>query len=179
MDPKPDPDSDTAPAPGAGENPHAPARPYPHLLRAAEVAALEVSFCHPWDSRCELRGSWMGRRAGLKRTGVSLGRLAPGRHSFPVHLHQFEEEWIYVLSGRGLAMVDGEPVELAAGDFIAFPAPGPAHGLSNPGTEDLVYLMGGENRSEEIADFPELDRRMVRLGERYTIYKLSEGKPLE
>jgi uncharacterized cupin superfamily protein len=119
----------------------------------------------------------MGRRAGLKRTGVSIARLAPGAESFAYHLHHLEEEWIYVLSGRAVAQIDGDRYELSPGDFVAFPTPSVAHNLGNPYTEELVYLMGGENRTEEIADFPTLDRRMVKLGDTLTIYKLSDGKP--
>ena len=119
----------------------------------------------------------MGRRAGLSRTGVSIGRLAPGKESFAYHMHHTEEEWIYVVSGRGVARIDGQDYELQPGDFVAFPTPSVAHNMANPFDEELVYLMGGENRPEEVADFPLLDRRMVKLGKELTIYKLSDGKP--
>ena len=36
--------------------------------------------------------------------------------------------------------------------------------------------MGGENLESEVADFPTLDRRMVRTGNKIKVYKLSEGK---
>ena len=57
------------------------------------------------------------------------------------------------------------------------PTPSVAHNMTNPFEEELVYLMGGENKNEEIADFPTLDRRMVKLGKELSIYKLSDGKP--
>jgi uncharacterized cupin superfamily protein len=151
--------------------------PYPHLLRAADVKQLETTFRHPWNPKSEVAGTWMGRRAGLERTGVSLARLAPGKESFAYHRHHMEEEWIYILSGRAVAHIDGQDYALAPGDFVAFPTPSVAHNLGNPFDEELVYLMGGENRTEEIADFPTLDRRMVKLGGELTIYKLSDGKP--
>jgi uncharacterized cupin superfamily protein len=151
--------------------------PYPHILRAAEVRDLETTFRHPWNPKSEVTGTWMGRRAGLKRTGVSMARLAPGKESFAYHLHHTEEEWIYILSGRAVAEIDGSFYQLGPGDFVAFPTPSVAHNLGNPFEEELVYLMGGENRNEEIADFPTLDRRMVKLGSDLFIYKLSDGKP--
>jgi hypothetical protein len=43
--------------------------------------------------------------------------------------------------------------------------------------QELVYLIGGENRPEEIADFPDLDRRLVKPGGILAIHKLSDGKP--
>lgn len=53
-----------------------------------------------------------------------------------------------------------------------------AHHLRNPFSEDLVYLMGGENRETEIADFPRLGKRMVKTGGEVTVYDLAAGKPL-
>ena len=152
--------------------------PYPHILRAAEIAACQKTFSHPWNPKSEIRGTWMGKIAGLSRTGVSLGRLAAGKESFAYHLHHTEEEWVYVLSGRAVTHIDGQDYELGPGDFAAFPTPSVAHNMANPFSEGLVYLMGGEHRSEEIADFPTLDRRMVRLGDDITVYRLSDGKPL-
>lgn len=150
--------------------------PYPHVLRKADIEAAGGTFSHPWNPRSEISGSQLGRMAGLARTGVNLARIRPGKESFAYHAHHCEEEWIYILSGRGLATIDGRDYELGPGDFVAFPTPSVAHQLANPFEEDLVYLMGGENRAVEIADFPTLDRRMVKTGDGVTIYRLSDGK---
>jgi uncharacterized cupin superfamily protein len=153
-------------------------KPYPHIVRAADIAAKETTFSHPWNPKSEIRGTWMGRLAGLSRTGVSLGRLAPGKESFAYHSHHTEEEWLYILSGRGVALVDGAEITLDPGDFIAFPTPSVAHNMSNPFDDELVYLMGGENKPEEIADFPTLGRRMVKLAGEITYHELSAEKPV-
>ena len=51
------------------------------------------------------------------------------------------------------------------------------HHLKNPFDQELVYLMGGENREIEVADFPRLGKRMVRSGEKIAIYDVSDAKP--
>jgi len=53
------------------------------------------------------------------------------------HSHQHEEEWLYILSGRGIAEIDGEELEVGPGDFMAFPTPSVAHHLTNPFDEKL------------------------------------------
>jgi uncharacterized cupin superfamily protein len=63
------------------------------------------------------------------------------------------------------------------GDFIAFPTPSVPHHLKNPFDQDLVYLMGGENREFEIADFLGLGKRMVKSGEKFEAYDMSNAKP--
>lgn len=151
-------------------------QPYPHIVRSADARAAQGSFSHPWNPASEITGAQLGRLAGLQRTGVSIARLAPGKESFPYHLHHNEEEWIYILSGSAVIHIDGQDYALEAGDFVGFPTPSAAHLLANRSAQDLVYLMGGENLGSDVADFPALDRRMVRLGQQVTVYKLSDGR---
>jgi len=73
--------------------------------------------------------------------------------------------------------IDDQEYTLEAGDFVAFPTPSVAHNLANRSESELVYLMGGENHHYEIADFPDLGRRIIRLGEEITAYRLEDGKP--
>ncbi len=149
---------------------------YPHLLRAAEISEKESSFSHPWNPNSEVIGTHMSHLAGLERTGVSLVRIPPGKESFAYHLHHREEEWIYILSGKAVAEIDDNEYEMTAGDLVAFPTPSVAHLMKNPFDEDLVYLMGGENHDYEIADFPKLDKRMIRRKGDLEIYTLSDAK---
>ena len=139
-------------------------KPSSNIVRAADSAAHAQEFSHPWNPQSLMRGTQLARSVGLKRTGVNLIRIPAGRESFAYHSHQHEEEWIYVLSGRALALIDDVEYEVGAGDFIGFPAPSVAHHLRNPGPDELVYLVGGENRDNEIADFPRLGKRIVRRG---------------
>ena len=149
----------------------------PELLRAADSAAKMGVHSHPWNPKSEMRGVQLGRLAGLKRTGVSLARIPPGKESFVYHSHAREEEWLYIISGTGTAEIDGADYPVGPGDFMGFPTPSVAHHLRNTGEEDLVYLMGGENRDTEIADFPKLGKRMVRHGEQVDIYDIADAKP--
>lgn len=149
-----------------------------HVVRAAEVEAQTQAFRHPWNPRSEMRAAWLGGTAGLTRTGVNLLRLPPGGESFTYHAHLHEEEWIYLVSGRAI-LDDGDAQhELAAGDFVAFPTPSQAHQLRNPHGEDVVYLSGGERAQIDVTDFPRLGKRVVRIGQRATVYELDTGEPL-
>jgi uncharacterized cupin superfamily protein len=147
------------------------------LLTAAQIAQKSATFSHPWNPRSEITGAQLGRLAGLRRAGVNLARIAPGKESFILHSHHREEEWIYILSGRATAQIGDEEVEVGPGDFIGFPTPSVAHHLRNTGSEPLVYLMGGENREVEIADFPGVGKRVMRRGEQVDVYDLADGKP--
>ena len=153
-------------------------RPNLYLLRATDISTRSQTFSHPWNPRSELSGYQMGKATGLRRIGVNIARMPAGKESFVYHSHWSEEEWIYILSGRGVARIDGTDYEVGAGDFMAFPTPGVAHHLRNPFEEELVYLMGGENRDIDVADFPDLGKRMFRHPKGVEIYDLNAGKTL-
>ena len=145
------------------------------IIRAAESSASAATFRHPWNPLSEMHGAILGRAAGLERTGLNLIRVPPGKESFTYHAHLHEEEWIYILSGRATVESGGVAHEVAAGDFIAFPTPSEPHILRNTSSEDVVYLTGGERAPFDIADFPRDGKRMVRIGERATVYDLAGG----
>jgi uncharacterized cupin superfamily protein len=151
-------------------------KPSLNIVRATDIAAHAQEFSHPWNPRSLMRGTQLARSVGLKRTGVNFIRVPAGRESYVYHSHRFEEEWIYVLAGNAIALIDGTEYPVGAGDFIGFPAPSVAHLLRNPGPDDLVYLSGGENREFDVADFPTLGKRMVRTGQNVEIYDEADAQ---
>jgi len=152
-------------------------RPNLYLLRAADIAARSQEFSHPWNPQSLMTGYQLARSTGLKRTGVNLARIPAGRESFAYHAHWQEEEWIYILAGRAIAHIDGVDYEVGAGDFMAFPTPGVAHHLRNPFEDELVYLMGGENRDVDVVDFPDLGKRMLRYPRGVDVVDLPSVRP--
>jgi uncharacterized cupin superfamily protein len=151
----------------------------PSLLSAAEIRAREEGGNHPWNPNSELRGTRLGTATGLKVVGINILRVPPGKESFIYHAHHFEEEWVYILSGRGIAEIDGVEHEVGPGDFMGFAVePQPvAHHLRNPFDVELVYLCGSSISPFEVADYPKLGRRMVRHGGDIQLYRVSDGRP--
>jgi uncharacterized cupin superfamily protein len=149
--------------------PSAPASPRV-LVRASERGVPFVAP-HPYNPRAEVHGIGLSRLAGLARIAVNLDLLPPGKESAEYHRHHREEEWVFVLEGRGIAEVDDAVHEVGPGDFVAFP-PGVAHLLRNPSPDaPLAFLVGGEILPDvDVADFPRLRRRLVRMGARVAIY---------
>jgi uncharacterized cupin superfamily protein len=97
----------------------------------------------------------------MSRAHVSLVRLPPGKDSFAYHAHMLEEEWIYILSGRAIAEIDGKSSEVAAGDFMGFATPSVPHLLRNRFEEECVYLMGGEDKPIDVVSYPNENKRFL------------------
>jgi mannose-6-phosphate isomerase-like protein (cupin superfamily) len=60
---------------------------------------------------------------------------------------QKEDEIYYVLSGRGVMMLDGRSVDVAPGTAI-LTRPGSSHGIRQVGDEDLVLLINYEQEAK-------------------------------
>jgi uncharacterized cupin superfamily protein len=151
----------------------------PNLIRAAEHSSHEVArwtFSHPFNPASQVEGFALSTIAGLERAAVNLMRVPPGKESFAYHRHTSEEEWLYILAGRAIAEIGDETYEVGPGDFMAFPTGGPAHHLRNPFDTELVYLAGGERHDVEIADFPRVGKRLLRVGEKIAVHDLDTAQ---
>ena len=132
------------------------------LLRATEIAGLaEACSRHPLNPSSEVHLRPLSELTGLGRVRLTLGRIPPGKESFAYHAHEADEEFVYIVSGRGRAEIGEETIEVGPGDFMGFAAPSVAHHLVNPYDEDLVYLMGGERSRVEVGTFPRAGKRII------------------
>jgi mannose-6-phosphate isomerase-like protein (cupin superfamily) len=99
--------------------------------------------------------------------GVELFRdsMVPGA-STGIHVHQQADEFFYVVSGRGLALVDTNELSIAADDFVFVPK-GHEHRVKNAGPTplELVFLV---DRPGLASDFRESRSEQVPLKRRLT-----------
>jgi uncharacterized cupin superfamily protein len=98
--------------------------------------------------------------AGLTRMGVSVRIVQPGLAGSNRHFHMVEEEWTYVVAGRGTVRIGRHRLPVRAGSFVGFP-PGPRpHHLLAEGDAPLEVLEGGERRrQEDYGCYPDLGKR--------------------
>lgn len=150
----------------------------PHLLRASQIGALpEVEKVHALNPNGVRHTKSLGDAVGMSHLGIHLVRVAPGRETTQFHFHHQEEEFIYIISGRGIAEIGDQQVEVGPGDFMGFTAPSLPHGMRNPFEEDLVYLMGGDRSNFDICDYPRLRKRLFRVNGDRKLVEWDELKP--
>lgn len=136
----------------------------PILLRSNDIQRLpEERRPHPLDSTLVRHTRSLGDAAGLSAIGVHLVRLERGGTSSVFHFHHQDEEWVYILSGRGVAEIGEGKHDVGPGDFLGFVAGSPPHNLHNPNAEDLVYLVGGNRPPFDICDYPRIGKRRYRI----------------
>lgn len=138
-------------------------RPSPYLLRASDIAALpERAHVHQFNSNALRMTRTISEVVGMSRIGVHIIRVPPGHDTTTFHYHDAEEEFLYILAGRGIADIGDERIEVGAGDFMGFPPGSAAHGMHNPFSTDLVYLVAGDRPDVDVVHYPRLARSMVK-----------------
>ena len=132
-------------------------------LAAAEIEQMEgVRKVHYLNGAAERLNKSLGDATGMKNLGVHLITVDPGHQSTEYHVHRFEEECIYVLAGRGIAVLGEALQPIGPGDFIGCPTNGVAHELINDGAVPLVCLVMGQRLAHDIVDYPRLEKRLFR-----------------
>jgi len=132
------------------------------IVRGEDLAALD-SPPRLAAARVGFRVRPLSDAAGLTRMGVKIREIPPGLTGTHLHFHDLEEEWAYVLAGRGIVRIGPLSLPVRSGSFTAFP-PGPRpHHFVASGDGPLVILEGGERRwGEDSCTYPELGVRSCR-----------------
>lgn len=76
---------------------------------------------------------------GAKHCSSCMIRVEPGQTVRPAHSHPNGEEVIYIITGSGRVLVNGEVSPVRAGSFVLFPQ-GHVHMLQNNGTEEMKVV---------------------------------------
>jgi len=93
------------------------------VIDEATVEELDLPGRH-------LRWVVTAENTGAKYCTMAVIRVAPGQKVFPAHSHPNGEEVIYILSGHGRVLVDGEVSQVSKGSAVLFPQ-GKVHMLQN------------------------------------------------
>jgi uncharacterized cupin superfamily protein len=75
---------------------------------------------------------------GARDMGGMLGLLVPGSR-VPYHYHRNRESVLFIISGEGIEIVEGEEFSVKAGDILFIPA-GEKHAILNRSDHELRYL---------------------------------------
>jgi uncharacterized cupin superfamily protein len=121
----------------------------------------------PWSDALA-RGHFHSQRkelGGLDLLRCGLWQLMPGKRSFPLHSHGATEEALFVVSGRCKVRTPDGEIAVGPGDYVAFPARGPAHQLENDGAEPVVYVaMSANAAGVDVVEYPDSGKVACSVG---------------
>jgi len=111
----------------------------------------------------------LGDAVGLQNLGVHFVEVAPGCETAEPHIHHYEDECFYVVSGRGTLYLGEDCYPVATGDFVGLPHGAVVHNLVNDGDQTLVFLVVGQRLQHEVADYPDKGRRLYKDGSEWNL----------
>lgn len=134
-----------------------------YLISAREIAAMEgLNKTHFLNDNAKRVNKSLGDATGLTGIGFHIIEIEPGCESTEYHMHHFEDECVYVLSGTATAYIGDESHAIGAGDFIGYRKGGAAHSITNTGTEVFRCIVVGERLAHDVGDYPKRGKRIFR-----------------
>jgi len=137
-----------------------------YLIKADEIANLPgTDKVHFLNSNAKRINKSLGDMTGLTGLGFHIISVPPGCESTEYHVHYFEDECTYVLSGTGTVTIGDKESPIGPGDFIGYRANGLPHTMSATGSEDLVCIVVGQRLAHDVGDYPRKKKRIYRQGD--------------
>ncbi len=133
---------------------------------------------HFLNANAKRRNKSLGDAVGLKNMGVHIIEVEPGHATTEYHKHYYEEECIYVLSGKATATIQGKKITIEQGDFLGFPCDGSAHDIVNDDEALLVCLVMGQRLQQDISDYPNQGKRLYRNSGNWELVDIADIKKI-
>jgi|SRR5579884_282900 len=126
----------------------------------ADVNRINVDelFFEPYKehARFAAEDGEVGLLVGARKLGYRVARIPPGKSFCPLHSHEAEEEFFFVLKGNPSVRTLRGTVQCRAGDFIAFPTgERGTHELRNDSDAPATVILVGTNEAVEICRYPD------------------------
>jgi uncharacterized cupin superfamily protein len=118
----------------------------PAVTHWRDILEKDTDNSYPGSDEKHSIGARFGRKARFSRLGVHFEVLKPGRRTSWPHAERDEEEFVYVVSGKVDAWIDGHIHQMLEGDLVGFPSgTGITHVIINNSGRDAHLLVGGES----------------------------------
>src|SRR5215469_15878231 len=144
----------------------------------ALTAVVGTLYPPPFDEPCRARERIkLGDAAGLSQFGVNLLLLPPGAWSSQRHWHSGEDEFVYVLAGEVVLVIDEGEEVLRAGDAAGFSAAdNNGHCLQNRSRQEARVLEIGSRVPGDVAYYSDIDM-VAPAGGKPAVYTRRDGAP--
>lgn len=134
-----------------------------YIIRKSEIENMEGVFKqHFLNPDAQRINKSLGDLTGLTGLGFHIIEVPPGKASTEYHVHYYEDECAYVLSGQAEVTIGDACFQVSEGDFIGYRAGGMAHTMVNTGAEVLKCIVVGQRLDHDVGDYPNMKKRIYR-----------------
>ncbi|WP_434355170.1 cupin domain-containing protein [Parasalinivibrio latis] len=134
-----------------------------YLVKSTDIDAMEgIHKTHFLNKNAQRVNKSLGDLTGISDFGFHLIEVEPGKETTEYHVHYFEDECVYVLSGEATVTIGDSQFSVGAGDFIGYRAGGLPHAMINTGTGILRCIVVGQRLAHDVGDYPKKGKRIYR-----------------
>ncbi len=134
-----------------------------YIVTAEEIAAMEgLRKTHFLNPNARRINKSLGDLTGLTGFGFHVIEVSPGCETTEHHVHHYEDECVFVLSGQATAITGEDEQPIKPGDFIGYRKGGLAHSIKNTGTEIFRCIVVGQRLAHDVADYTRKGKRIYR-----------------
>jgi len=134
-----------------------------YLVSSDDITAMAgIRKTHFLNEGARRINKSLGDLTGITGFGFHIIEVDPGDETTEHHMHHYEDECVYVLSGQATAVIGDEAHEIGPGDFIGYRKGGLAHSIRNTGADVLRCIVVGERLAHDVGDYPRLGKRIYR-----------------
>ncbi|MEM7300201.1 MAG: cupin domain-containing protein [Pseudomonadota bacterium] len=134
-----------------------------YIVTREEIDKMEGrQVTHFLNENAKRNNKSLGDLTGLTGLGFHIIEIEPGAVTTEYHVHYYEDECVYVLSGTATSIIGEERAEIKAGDFIGYRKCGEAHSIENTGTEPFRCIVVGQRLAHDVADYTNKQKRIFR-----------------
>ena len=134
-----------------------------YVIKKSQIDSMPgLSKSHFLNKEAQRINKSLGDLTGITGFGFHLIEVPPGKESTEFHVHYYEDECTYVLSGSGKVIIGDAEHDIAEGDFIGYKKNGEAHTMINTGAKALICIVVGERLAHDVGDYPAKKKRIYR-----------------
>lgn len=144
------------------------------MSRISSIDNIPKEYVYDPAFQSKMKTILIGDAIGCEKIYVNIDYVKPGGESVKYHAHSKQEEFFLIMSGTGLLRIDGEEVEIKAGDVISKPAGREiAHQFINSSSEILQILDVGTREKDDIATYP--DENIIYLRDKKLVFNSKDS----
>ncbi len=98
-----------------------------YIVKKSEIEAMKGLFKQHFLNPQAQSDKSLDDLTGISGFGFHIIEVPPGKESTEYHVHYYEDECVYILSGTGKVIIGEDESEIVEGDFIGYRAGGKAH----------------------------------------------------
>lgn len=146
-----------------------------YIIKKTEIESLEgIEKQHYLNPNAQRINKSLGDLTGITGFGFHIIEVPPEKESTEYHVHKFEDECVYILSGIAEVVIGEDSYRVSEGDFIGYRSGGLAHTMKNIGNTLLRCIVVGERLDHDVADYPRLNKRLYRnVGQSWELVNIS------